>query len=122
MKRTDLVNIIREILEEDGNVTGNVGGYSTPNAFSKKSQGKNSATKFTEKAFGMKTVERPKHPSHSKMVDYLDEMQYNSPNAFTSEKGLFDQPAVKYSKQMEMKVVDEPKKLSTKTIPNYSDK
>jgi hypothetical protein len=73
MKRSQLQQIIREVLEEEGNVTGAVGGYSTPKAFAKKNQGKNSATKFTEKAFGMKTVERPKRPSHTKMFDYLDE-------------------------------------------------
>jgi len=103
MKRTDLVNIIREILEEDGNVTGNVGGYSTPNAFSKKGQGKNSATKFTEKAFGMKTVERPKHPSHSKMVDYLDEIHTSIPHAFVSEAEMENSSAVKKTEEIGFK-------------------
>jgi hypothetical protein len=54
------------------NTTGAVGGYLTKNAFSKKGQGKNIATKTAEK-LGYKTVERPKRPSHTKMFDYLDE-------------------------------------------------
>ena len=75
MKRSHLLEIIREILSEDGavgNVTGAVGGYSTPKAFAKKGQGKNVATKTGEK-LGFKTVERPKRPSNTKMFTYLDE-------------------------------------------------
>lgn len=103
MKRTDLLNIIKEVLEEEGNVTGNVGAYSTPNAFSKKGQGKNSATKFTEKAFGMKTVERPKRPSHTKMFDYLDEIHTSTPHAFVSETEMENSPAVKKTEEIGFK-------------------
>jgi hypothetical protein len=71
MKKSQIAAIIKEVLGEM-NVTGAVGGYSTPNAFSKKGQGKNVATKTAEK-LGYKTVERPKRPSHTKMFDYLDE-------------------------------------------------
>lgn len=71
MKRSEIVKAIQEVLEEMS-TTGGVGGYSTPFAFSKKGQGKNAATKTAEK-LGFKTVERPKHPSHTKMFDYLDE-------------------------------------------------
>jgi hypothetical protein len=71
MKRSEIVNAIREVLEEMS-VSGDAGGYSTPFAFAKKGQGKNVATKATEK-LGYKTVERPKRPSHTKMFDYLDE-------------------------------------------------
>ena len=39
---------------------------------SKKGQGKNVATKTAEK-LGYKIVERPKRPSHTRMIDYLDE-------------------------------------------------
>ena len=37
-----------------------------------KGQGKNAATKTAEK-LGFKTVQRPKRPSHTRMIDYLDE-------------------------------------------------
>ena len=72
MKKSRLLEIIKEVLSEEGNVTGAVGGYSTPNAFAKKGQGKNVATKTGEK-LGLKTVERPKRPSNTKMFTYLDE-------------------------------------------------
>lgn len=71
MKRSEIVRAVQEVLQEM-NVTGAVGGYLTPKAFSKKGQGKNTATKAAEK-LGFKTVERPKRPSHTKMFDYLDE-------------------------------------------------
>ena len=71
MKRSEIVKAIHEVLEEMS-TTGGVGGYLTKNAFSKKGQGKNVATKTAEK-LGYKTVERPKRPSHTKMFDYLDE-------------------------------------------------
>ena len=71
MKRSQVAAVIKEVLDEM-NVTGAVGGYLTPKAFSKKGQGKNTATKAAEK-LGYKTVERPKRPSHTKMFDYLDE-------------------------------------------------
>ena len=71
MKRSEIVKAVYEVLEEMS-TTGAVGGYLTPNAFAKKGQGKNVATKTAEK-LGYKTVERPKHPSSSDAVDYLDE-------------------------------------------------
>lgn len=125
MKRSQLVQIIREVLSEQeggmGNVTGAVGGYMTPKAFAKKGQGKNVATKTAEK-LGMKTVQRPKRPSHTKMFDFLNEkMAVVTPNAFTSEYDLYNQDAVKYSEQIGMQVVNKPKKLSKQTLENYSD-
>ena len=72
MKKSRLLEIIKEVLSEEGNVSGAVAGYSTPNAFAKKGQGKNVATKTGEK-LGFKTVERPKRPSNTKMFTYLDE-------------------------------------------------
>lgn len=54
MKRSQIVKAIQEVLEEMS-TTGAVGGYSTPNAFAKKGQGKNVATKTAEK-LGFKTV------------------------------------------------------------------
>jgi len=71
MKRTEIVKVIQEVLEEIS-VSGGAGGYLTKYAFSKKGQGKNIATKTAEK-LGYKTVQRPKRPSHTKMFDYLDE-------------------------------------------------
>ena len=71
MKRSQLQQIIREVLDEMS-TTGGVGGYLTPKAFAKKGQGKNVATKTAEK-LGYKTVERPKRPSNTKMFTYLDE-------------------------------------------------
>jgi hypothetical protein len=71
MKKSQIVRAVQEVLEEMS-TTGGVGGYLTKNAFSKKGQGKNIATKTAEK-LGYKTVERPKRPSHTKMFDYLDE-------------------------------------------------
>jgi hypothetical protein len=72
MKRSQLTEIIKEVLSEEGNVTGAVGPISTPKAFAKPGQGKNVATKTGEK-LGFKTVERPKRPSNTKMFTYLDE-------------------------------------------------
>ena len=71
MKRSAIVQAVQEVLEEMSTTAG-AGGYLTKYAFSKKGQGKNTATKATEK-LGYKTVERPKRPSHTKMFDYLDE-------------------------------------------------
>lgn len=71
MKRSEIVRAVQEVLEEMS-TSAEAGAYSTPNAFAKKGQGKNAATKTAEK-LGYKTVERPKRPSHTKMFDYLDE-------------------------------------------------
>ena len=81
MKRSKLLEIIKEILgEQEGGAVGNVaaavgggeGPPRIPRVFAKPGQGKNTATKATEK-LGYKTVERPKRPSHTKMFDYLGE-------------------------------------------------
>lgn len=45
--------------------------YATPKAFSKR-KGQNRATKLLTK-LGYKKVERPKRPSNTKLVDYLEE-------------------------------------------------
>lgn len=121
MKRSRLLELIREVISEEGNVSGAVGAYSTPKAFAKKGQGKNVATKTAEK-LGLKTVERPKRPSHTKLFDFLNEkMAVVTPNAFTSEYDQYNQDAVKYCEAIEMEVVNKPKKLSKKTLENYSD-
>ena len=71
MKMSEVVKAVQEVLTEMS-VSGDAGGYLTKYAFSKKGQGKNAATKTAEK-LGYKTVERPKRPSHTRMIDYLDE-------------------------------------------------
>lgn len=71
MKRSEIVEAVREVLQEMS-TSGDAGGYLTKYAFSKKGQGKNTATKTVEK-LGYKTVQRPKRPSNTKMFDYLDE-------------------------------------------------
>jgi hypothetical protein len=79
MKRSEVVKAVQEVLQETSTTGGGASfapgsgeHYATPFAFSKKGQGKNAATKQGER-LGLKTVERPKHPSHTKMFDYLDE-------------------------------------------------
>ena len=114
MKKSHLIDIIKEVLSEDGNVAGNVGGYSTPFAFSKKGAGKNPATKASEKVLGMTTVKRPKRPSHTKMFDYLDEMHTQTPHMFVSEEELDKSEPVKRSEEMGMKLVHKNKKVSEK--------
>jgi hypothetical protein len=72
MKRSQIKELLREILTEDGavgNVTAAVGAYQTPKAFAKKGQGKNVATKTAEH-LGMKTVKEKKYPYSTKMFDY----------------------------------------------------
>lgn len=125
MKRSKLIELIREVLSEQeggmGNVTGAVGPISTTKVFAKKGQGKNAATKQGER-LGFKTVERPKRPSHSKTATFLNEkMAIVTPNAFTSEYDLYNQDAVKYSEDIGMEVVNKPKNLTKKTLENYSD-
>jgi len=121
MKKSRLIELIREVLREDGNVTANVGPTATPNMFAKPGQGKNVATKTGEK-LGFKTVERPKRPSNSEMFTFLNEkMAIVTPNAFTSEYDQYNQDGVKYCENIGMEVVDKPKKLSKKTLENYSD-
>ena len=77
MKRSDLVQLVREVLQElDEANTTNVGGasftpgqgaqYATPFAFVKGTRAKK-----TLKKIGFKQVSRPKRPSHTKGFDYL---------------------------------------------------
>ena len=112
MKRSEIVKAIHEVLEEMS-TTGGVGGYSTPFAFSKKGAGANAATKATQK-LGFKTAPRPKHPSNTKMFDYLDEMQVNTPHAFVSEKAMMNSDAVKHTEEIGYKLVKKINKASDK--------
>ena len=76
MTRSDIVKLVREVLQElqEANVTG--GGasftpgegeqYATPFAFGKGKRAKKSLTKL-----GFKQVSRPKRPYSTKLYDYL---------------------------------------------------
>jgi len=72
MKKSHLIEIIKEVLSEEGSMTGAVGPIATPYAFSKKGAGKNAATKQGER-LGFKTVEKKKRPYSTKTITYLDE-------------------------------------------------
>jgi len=112
MKRSEIIKAIQEVLEEMS-TTGGVGGYSTPFAFSKKGVGANAATKASQK-LGFKAAPRPKHPSDTKMFDYLDEMQVSSPNVFVSEAEMENSDAVKKTKEMGYKLVKKTNTASDK--------
>ena len=71
MKRSEIIKAIQEVLEEMSTSAG-AGVYSTPFAFAKKGAGTNAATKASAR-LGFKAAPRPKHPSHTKGFDYLDE-------------------------------------------------
>lgn len=121
MKISELRQIVRGVLDEMS-VSAGAGAYSTPFAFAKKGQGKNVATKTAEK-LGYKTVQRPKHPSHTKMFDYLQErLGFIITNAFVSEKEMYESDPVKYMEEIGMEVVNKPKHPSTKKIETYSTK
>ena len=112
MKRSEIIKAIHEVLEEMS-TTGGVGGYSTPFAFSKKGAGANAATKASQK-LGFKAAPRPKHPSHTKMFDYLDEMSITTPHVFVSEAEMENSDAVKYTEEMGYKLVKRNNKASDK--------
>ena len=114
MKRSKLLEIIREVLSEEGNVTGAVGPIAIPAMFAKPGQGDNKATKMMKKTFGYTAAPRPKHPSHTKMFEYLDEMQVSSPNVFVSEAEMENSDAVKKTKEMGYKLVKKTNTASDK--------
>lgn len=71
MKKSEFIDVLKELIStelNEMNVTGNVGGYLTPFAFSKGKKD-NRAVK-TMKGFGFTKTERPKRPSSTKLVDY----------------------------------------------------
>ena len=70
MKKSKLVQAVKEVLQELSTRSG-VGGYLTPNAFSKDGR-KNKVTKQMEK-LGYKKAKTKKRPYNTKMFDYLDE-------------------------------------------------
>ena len=132
MKRSKLLEIIREVLSEEGamgNVTGAIdGGMGSPKVpavFAKPGQGDNRATKMMKKTFGYKAAPRPEHPSESKMISYLQEEDAGNteaPFAFTTEEGLYTHNGTKISEKLGMEVIGKPKNSSKKTTENYSDK
>jgi len=76
MKKSTLRKIIKELIDEISTTgtgasfsPGTGAQYATPYAFSKKGK-KNRATKYQEK-LGYKVVKRPKRPSNTKLIDYL---------------------------------------------------
>lgn len=72
--KTKLKQLIREILLElnEENTSASVGAYSTPHAFSKNKRKSNRPTNYI-KDLGWTRLERPKRPSSTKLVDYLNE-------------------------------------------------
>ena len=76
MRRSDLVKLVREVMQEldEANVTGGTATFTpgtgaqhaTPRAFGKGTRAKKTLTKL-----GWKKQERPKRPSHTKGFDYL---------------------------------------------------
>lgn len=120
MKRSEIIKAVQEVLQEMSTTGGGASftpgsgeQYATPFAFSKKGQGKNAATKQGER-LGFKTVQRPKRPSHTKMFDYLDEMNYGIPHVFVSETQMEDSDAVKHTEEMGYTKVKTSKKSDIK--------
>ena len=78
MKKTELVELIRSTIKEISS-TGTGASfspgagmqYATPYAFGKGKKD-NKATNYIKK-LGFTKVDRPKRPSHTKLVDYLNE-------------------------------------------------
>ncbi len=71
MKKSEFIDLLKELITNElneMNVTGAVGAYQTPFAFSKGK--KDSRAVKTMKSFGYTKVERPKRPSSTKLVDY----------------------------------------------------
>jgi len=71
MKKSEFVEVLKELIQQElneMNVTGAIGAYQTPFAFSKGKKD-NRAVK-TMKGFVYTKVERPKRPSSTKLVDY----------------------------------------------------
>ena len=77
MKKSELSRLVKEILRELSSTgtgatfsPGTGAQYATPYAFSKNKKD-NRATKYIEK-LGYTKVERPKRPSSTKLIDYLN--------------------------------------------------
>ena len=71
MKKSEFIDLLKELITNElneMNVTGAIGAYQTPFAFTKGKKD-NRAVK-TMKGFGYTKAERPKRPSHTKMFDF----------------------------------------------------
>ena len=71
MKKSEFIDLLKELIASElneVNVTGAIGAYQTPFAFTKGKKD-NRAVK-TMKGFGYTKAERPKRPSHTKMFDF----------------------------------------------------
>lgn len=71
MKKSEFIEVLKELITSElneMNVTGAIGAYQTPFAFTKGKKD-NRAVK-TMKGFGYTKAERPKRPSHTKMFDF----------------------------------------------------
>jgi hypothetical protein len=118
MKRSHLIELIREVLDEMS-TTGGLG-YLTPNMFAKPGQGKNAATKQGER-LGFKTVKLKKRPYNTEMVSYLHEEDAGNaeaPFAFTTEKDLHTHAGVKISEKLGMQIVGKTKKSTNNKVKN----
>ena len=112
MKRSEIIKAVQEVLEEMSTSAG-AGIIAPPFAFAKKGAGTNAATKASTR-LGFKAAPRPKHPSDTKMFEYLDEMQVSSPNVFVSEAEMENSDAVKKTKEMGYKLVKKTNTASDK--------
>ena len=77
MKKSEISELVKEVLKElsatgtGASFTPGIGAqYATPYAFSKNKKD-NRATKYIKK-LGYTKVERPKRPSSTKLIDYLN--------------------------------------------------
>ena len=70
MKKTEIVQAVKEVLKELSTTAG-AGSYLSKYAFGKKGV-KNRATKKMEK-LGYRVVKNKKRPYSTKLIDYLDE-------------------------------------------------
>lgn len=78
MKKSKLLDIIKEILDEQeggavGNTTASVGPTAIPAAFAKPGQGDNRPTNMMVKDFGYTKIKMKKRPYDTKGFSYLDE-------------------------------------------------
>jgi hypothetical protein len=79
----DLQEYIKSLVQQEldeMSVSGDAGGYLTPNAFAKKGQGKNAATKYAEK-MGFKLAKKPAMNNES---NYDKASQKGAPSGYTA--------------------------------------
>jgi hypothetical protein len=138
MKKSRVIQIIREVLQEMSTTGG--GGGATPAGAgatftpgqgehyaepirSPKKQTKKKVTKEIRDS-GYKEVKRPKRPSHTDMFEYLNEDgggNTDVPYAFTTEEGLHTHAGVKISEKLEMELVDKKKKSTVNKVKNSQE-